>query len=53
MWLALSLIAFSLFASLMLSTVLIVRACLRVLMTEPHDVFSPTPTYNDPQSPRG
>jgi hypothetical protein len=52
MWLGLSLIAFLLFASVALSTALIVRACRRVLMTEPHDVFSPIPTSRTPQSPR-
>jgi hypothetical protein len=51
MWLGLSLIAFLLFALLGLSISLIVRACRRVLMTEPHDVFSPTPTSRTPQSP--
>jgi len=52
MWLVLSLIAFSISALLLLSISLLVRACLRVLTTEPHDVFSPTRGSDNHQSPR-
>jgi len=52
MWLVLSLTAFLLFALLGLSIALIVRVCLQALMTDVHDVFSPTPGSDSRQSPR-
>jgi hypothetical protein len=52
MWLVLSLTAFLVSVSLVLFVVHVVSVCVRVLMEDIHDVFSPTHGSNSPQSPR-